>query len=133
MPRFVRNIGHASHFHTVSCLLLVFVLECVLVEIDRLWAIILRRGLLLVCKLIVNTLEATTANVLSGQQFVNGASIVSRSQLKLVQVERLWQARASRVELAVSIHISVAGGASIVLGWLAYFVPLLHSGHLSSI
>ena len=66
MPRFVRNIGHASHFHTVSCLLLVFVLECVLVEIDRLWAIILRCGLLLVCKLIVNTLKATTANVLSG-------------------------------------------------------------------
>ncbi len=84
MSRFVRNVGHASHFHTVSCLLLVFVLECVLVEIYRLWTVILRRGLLLIDKLIVNTLEATTANVLSGQQFVNGASIVSRSQLKLL-------------------------------------------------
>ncbi len=67
MSRFVRNVGHASHFDTVSCLLLVFVLECVLVEIDRLWAIILRCGLLLVYELIANTLKATITNVLSGQ------------------------------------------------------------------
>ena len=57
----VAHRGSTNFLH-----LLVFVLECVLVEIDRLWAIILRGGLLLVHKLIVNTLKATTTNVLSG-------------------------------------------------------------------
>ena len=108
-PSLVRYIWHSSHLYTVISLLIVFVLECVLVKIYRLWTVILRGGLLVCYELIVNALESTPTNLLCREQLINCASIVRRSQLEFFEVqERLGYSRCPCLELAVSIHVSVS-------------------------
>ena len=136
VPSFVLDIWHTSHFDTIVRLLMVFVLECVLVKIYRILAIVLRCRLIILpgCKLTIASSScigpcsfkaASPAYLLSGQKFIDCAPIVRRSQLQFLQVERLGQAGPSRIELAICIHIYIARGAAIVLGRLANLVPLL--------
>ena len=130
VTRLVRYVWHSRHLYTVIGLLLVFVLECVLVKIYRLWTVILRRGLLVRN----DALESTPTNLLCSEQFINCASVVCRSQLELLEVqERLGYPRCPCLELAVSIHVSVSGRAAIVFGWLANLVSLLGSSELNRV
>ena len=61
ISRFVCNVRHPRRLDTFHGRLLVKILESVLVEVDRLGPIARRRRLL---ELVVDTFEATTANLL---------------------------------------------------------------------
>ena len=134
VPSLVRYIWHSSHLYTVIGLLLVFVLECVLVKIYRLWTVILRRGLLVRHELIVDTFESAPTNLLCCEQFINCASVVCRSELEFLEVqERLGYSRCPCLELAVGIHVSVSGRTAIVFGWLADLVSLFSCSQLNRV
>ena len=122
VTRFVVYVGHTSRFDAFARALIVHVLECVLIEVYGRRPIALRR-LLLTAPEECSFVE-TDANFLSRQEFVDGASVVCRPQLKLFELSRL-RVRPPCLLGAVSVHVSVARRASLVLWRLRNLCSLL--------
>ena len=96
VPGLVVDVWNARHFHTIGRLLLVQVLKRVLVEVNRSRSETLRSSLLVgpSVELVSDALEAL-ANLLSCEQFVNRATVVSRPQLELLEMVWLRDALAA--------------------------------------
>ena len=73
---FISYVRDSCCFNTILSLLLVKILECVFVEVDRLWSESLRSDLLiLTCKLVVITFKSST-DFLRYQKFVHSTAVM---------------------------------------------------------